>query len=91
MQVTVKVPASMAHMTQNNTAIKCTADTIAECFDSLEKQFAGVKVKLCNSAGQPRRFFAVYVNGEDINYLDGVATTLQDGDEVTIIQAVAGG
>lgn len=78
-------------MTQNNKVINCTAGTIAECFDRLEEQFGGVKAKLCDAAGNPLNFLAIYVNGDDIKYLDGMATSLRDGDEVTILQAVAGG
>lgn len=91
MDVTVRVPASIGYLTRDNKVIKCEASTIAECINHLDLMFAGLKDKLCDSEGEPLDTFNVYVNGENIRYLQGRATLLKDGDEVAIIPAAAAG
>ncbi len=59
--------------------------------DALEANCPGIKARLCDEQGAPRRFLNFYVNSEDIRFLDNVATPLTDGDEVSIVPAVAGG
>ena len=59
--------------------------------DSLEGSFPGIKARLCDDDGELRHFVNIYINGEDIRYIDGTATELSDGDEVSIVPAVAGG
>lgn len=59
--------------------------------DALELHYPGIKGRLCDEAGKLRRFLNVYVNSEDIRFLDHQATPLKDGDEVSIVPAVAGG
>ena len=59
--------------------------------DDLEITFPGIKARLCDEAGELRRFVNFYVNSEDIRFLNGKDTVLNDGDEVSIVPAVAGG
>ncbi|BAY18493.1 thiamine S protein [Nostoc sp. HK-01] len=91
MAVTVLVPTALQKFTDNQAVIECSGNNISELFDSLETNCPGIKSRLCDEQGQPRRFLNLYVNSEDIRFLDGTETPLKDGDEVSIVPAVAGG
>ena len=91
MAVTVLVPTALQNLTNNQAVLECSGNNIAELFDSLEQVCPGIKSRLCNDQGKPNRFLNLYVNSEDIRFLDGIATPLKDGDEVSIVPAVAGG
>jgi molybdopterin converting factor small subunit len=91
MAVTVLIPTPLQKFTGERAAIECFASNINELIDSLETSCPGIKSRLCDESGQPRRFLNLYVNSEDIRFLEGTATALQDGDEVSIVPAVAGG
>ncbi|MBD2139298.1 MoaD/ThiS family protein [Anabaena sp. FACHB-1237] len=91
MAVTVLVPTALQQFTNNQATLKCSGSNISELFDSLESACPGIKARLCDEHGKPRRFLNFYVNSEDIRFLDNTATPLQDGDEVSIVPAVAGG
>ena len=91
MSVKVLVPTALQQFTQNQATLECSGKNIAELLDSLEKACPGIKSRLCNEEGQLRRFLNLYVNSEDIRFLDGSETALKDGDEVSIVPAVAGG
>lgn len=91
MSVTVLVPTALQNFTNNQATLECSGSTIAELLDSLEQNFPGIKSRLCDEQGKPRRFLNLYLNSEDIRFLDGTETPLKDGDEVSIVPAVAGG
>jgi sulfur-carrier protein len=91
MSIKVLVPTALQKFTNNQATLECSGNNIAELFDSLEQACPGIKARLCDEQGQPRRFLNLYVNSEDIRFLDGTATSLKDGDEVSIVPAVAGG
>ncbi|WP_287128047.1 MoaD/ThiS family protein [Candidatus Cyanaurora vandensis] len=91
MTVTVLIPTPLQKLTQNQGTVQCEAQTIAELLSSLETNCPGLGQRLCDDQGTPRRFVNFYVNNEDIRFLQGVATPLQDGDEVSIVPAIAGG
>ncbi|MEC4815683.1 MAG: MoaD/ThiS family protein [Scytonema sp. PMC 1069.18] len=91
MSVKVLVPTALQKFTNNQATLECSGSTVSELFDSLEQSCPGIKARLCDENGQPRRFLNLYVNSEDIRFLDGAATSLKDGDEVSIVPAVAGG
>ncbi|RJQ27218.1 MAG: MoaD/ThiS family protein [Peptococcaceae bacterium] len=91
MMIMVKVPASLSHLTGGKKTIACAGGNIAACLDSLETQFPGIKEKLCDEKGEAFGFINVFVNGENVRYLQGMDTPLREGDEVTIIPAIAGG
>lgn len=71
--------------------MQATADTVAGLVGDLERQFPGIKERLVDEAGELRRFVNVYVNEEDIRFLDGQKTALKAGDQVSIVPAIAGG
>jgi molybdopterin converting factor small subunit len=91
MAVTVLVPTALQKFTNNQATLECSGNNIAELFDSLEAACPGIKSRLCDEDGKPRRFLNLYVNSEDIRFLEGTETALKDGDEVSIVPAVAGG
>jgi molybdopterin synthase sulfur carrier subunit len=91
MAVTVLVPTALQKFTNNQATLTCSGNNIGELFDSLEQSCPGIKSRLCDEKGQPRRFLNLYVNSEDIRFLEGIDTPLKDGDEVSIVPAVAGG
>lgn len=91
MAVKVLVPTPLQKLTHNQATVECDGNNIAELLESLEQSCPGIKARLCDQQGQLRRFVNFYVNNEDIRFLDGASTPLQDGDEVSIIPAIAGG
>ncbi|NET56004.1 MAG: MoaD/ThiS family protein [Symploca sp. SIO2E6] len=90
MTVTVRIPTPLQKFTNNEKEVKSTGSDITELFDSLESSCPGIKGRLYNGE-KLNRFLNVYVNNEDIRFLDGPNTALKDGDEVSILTAVAGG
>lgn len=91
MAVKVLIPTPLQKFTKNQASLECDGDTITDLLDSLEQNCPGIKARLCDDQGQLRRFVNFYVNSEDIRFLDGANTSLSDGDEVSIVPAVAGG
>ncbi|NES24430.1 MAG: MoaD/ThiS family protein [Symploca sp. SIO3E6] len=90
MTVTVKIPTPLQKFTNNEKEVESTGSNITELFDSLESSCPGIKGRLYTGE-KLNRFLVFYVNDEDIRHLDGTNTLLKDGDEVSIISAVAGG
>ncbi len=91
MSVKVLVPTALQKYTNNQASIDAEGSNINELIDSLEGHCPGIKSRICDEQGKPRRFLNLYVNSEDIRFLEGVDTQLNDGDEVSIVPAVAGG
>ncbi|MCH7835567.1 MAG: MoaD/ThiS family protein [Chloroflexi bacterium] len=91
MSVTVRIPTPLRKLTNELDVVSGDGSTLMACIDSLEEQYPGLKERLCDEAGELRRFVNVYVNGEDVRFLSGLETTLKAEDEVSIVPAVAGG
>ncbi|MFN5514896.1 MAG: MoaD/ThiS family protein [Cyanobacteriota bacterium] len=91
MAVKVLIPTPLQKFTNNQATLECEAASVSELIDALEKAFPGMKARICDESGALRRFLNVYVNSEDIRFLDHAATVLNAGDEVSIVPAVAGG
>ncbi len=91
MSIKVKIPTPLRKLSSGSSEVSLTAASVAECVDVLETQYPGFKERLCDESGDLRRFINVYVNGEDVRFLNGLATTLKAGDEISIVPAVAGG
>lgn len=91
MAVKILIPTPLQKFTDNQATIECSGSNIAELIDALEASCPGIKSRLCDESGQPRRFLNFYVNEEDIRFLEGTSTAIKDGDEVSIVPAVAGG
>ena len=91
MPVTVHVPTPLRKLTGNQAEVQTQAGSVAELVDSLEGSHAGIKERLVDEEGEIRRYVNIYVNEEDIRFLDGKETVLKDGDSVSIVPAIAGG
>ena len=91
MAVKVRVPTPLMKLTNNQSEVTAEGATISDIFNDLEAQFSGIKDRICEENGSPRRFINIYVNEEDIRFLDGEKTAVKEGDEISIIPAIAGG
>lgn len=91
MSVKVRIPTPLQKLTKNQAEVHCQAATVTQLIDQLEKEYPGLKDRLCEKDGKLRRFVNLYINDEDIRFLQGEKTTLKSGDEVSIIPAIAGG
>jgi MoaD family protein len=91
MAVKVLIPTPLQQLTNNQATVECDGKSVQEIIDALENKFKGFKARICDEKGALRRFVNFYVNSEDIRFLQGAATVLKDGDEVSIIPAIAGG
>jgi molybdopterin synthase sulfur carrier subunit len=89
--VKVRIPQVLQKLTENKSEVEIEGENIGEVIDNLEKNYKGIKERICDEDGKIRRFINIYVNNEDIRFLDGANTKLKDGDEVSIIPAIAGG
>ncbi len=90
MAVRVMIPTPLRQYTGGKDAVESTGATVSEVLQNLGKQYSGITERMLD-AGKIRRFVNVYVNDEDIRYLSNLDTPVKDGDEVSIIPAVAGG
>lgn len=91
MSVTVRIPTPLRKLTKDQADVKVEGANVGEMFDNLEAQYPGIRERLMDEKGEVRRFVNVYVNEEDIRFLDGVKTALKAGDSVSIVPAIAGG
>jgi molybdopterin synthase sulfur carrier subunit len=91
MPVLVRIPTPMRALTKGAAEVKVTADTVDDVIADLERQFPGFRDRLVEENGEIRRFVNIYVNQEDIRFLQGGQTALKQSDEVTIVPAIAGG
>ena len=91
MAIKVRVPTPLMKLTDNKSEVTAEGETISDIINDLENQFNGIKDRICEESGAPRRFINIYLNEEDIRFLDGEKTTVKDGDEISIIPAIAGG
>jgi len=87
----IRIPTPLRKLTNNEELVEVNAATIGEAIAELQKRFPGIKERLVDETGAIRRFVNVYVNEEDIRFLQNQETALQEGDEVSIIPAIAGG
>jgi molybdopterin synthase sulfur carrier subunit len=90
MAVTVKIPTQLRAATDGESTAAVDGATVGEVLDALYERFGELRSRIAGDGGL-RRFVNVYVGGEDIRFLDGLNTAVSDGDEVTILPAVAGG
>ena len=91
MSVLVRIPTPLRRVTNGQDKVNVEGATINEIVSSLESEFPGMKERLCDEQGELRNFVNVYVNGEDVRFLQGIETPTKEGDEISIVPAVAGG
>ena len=90
MPVRVQIPPQLRQQADGQTVVEATGDTVKAILDDVGTRFPALTQRILDN-GQVRRFLNVYLNSEDIRYLDNLATPVKDGDELAIIPAVAGG
>ena len=87
----VRIPTPLRKLTADQDEVNVSASNVSVLIDELENQYPGLKDRLCDESGEVRRFINLYVNNEDIRFLNGKETALNDEDVVSIIPAIAGG
>ena len=87
----VRIPTPLRKLTNNEEIVEVNAATIHDVIAELQARYPGFKERLLDETGAVRRFVNVYVNEEDIRFLQNQQTQLKDGDEISIIPAIAGG
>jgi MoaD family protein len=91
MSVEVRVPTVLRKHTGGARVVQAQGPDVAAVIENLEQQFPGLKQELMNEEGKVRQFVNIYVNDEDIRYLQSLQTRLDEGDSLAILPAVAGG
>lgn len=87
----VRIPTPLRQLSAGKDTLEVEGGTLAQCIEQLERDYPGFKDRLCDEGGQVRRFVNIYVNGEDVRFLNGITTAINAGDEISIVPAVAGG
>jgi len=87
----VRIPTPLRKLTNNEEVVEVSATTIGAAITELQSRYPGIQERLMDENGEVRRFVNVYVNEEDIRFLQNQQTPLKDGDEISIIPAIAGG
>ncbi len=91
MGVMVRIPTPLRRMTNGQDKLEMDASTLSVMIDSLEASYPGFKERLIDENGDLRYFVNIYLNGEDVRFLQGLDTSTSSGDEISIVPAVAGG
>ena len=91
MPVKVRIPTPLRSLTKGQSLVEVSGNNIGELINQIEIQYPGFKTRICDEDNQIRRFVNIYLNEEDIRFKEGQETILNEGDEVSIIPAIAGG
>ena len=91
MSAQVRIPTPLRRFTGGAEAVSVDGATVGALVNDMENNSPGIKERLCDEAGAVRRFVNIFVNGEDIRFLNGLDTLVKEGDEVSIVPAIAGG
>lgn len=89
--VKVRVPTPLRKYTGGADAVEAEGTTVAALVTDLDRRYPGIRERICDESGEVRRFVNVFVNGEDIRFLQRLETALKAGDELSIVPAIAGG
>ena len=91
MSVQVRVPTPLRRFTGGADEVSVSGATIASVVEDLEQHHPGIRERICDEEGKVRRFVNIFINGDDIRFLSNLETAVKDGDEVSIVPAIAGG
>lgn len=91
MAVLVRIPTPLRRMTNGLDKVEVAESSLSQMIENLDSNYPGFKERLLDENGDLRYFVNIYVNGEDVRFLDGLSTSTKSGDEVSIVPAVAGG
>ena len=87
----IRIPTPLRRVTNGQESVRVDGDSLQEALNALEGAFPGIKERIVGADGELHRFVNIYINSEDVRFLQGMETTLNEGDEVSIVPAVAGG
>jgi molybdopterin synthase sulfur carrier subunit len=91
MPANVKVPTPLRKFTAGSETVSAAGGTVGALVEDLEKKYPGIRERICDDQGRVRRFVNLYINGDDIRFLQQLDTKVKDGDEISIVPAIAGG
>jgi len=91
MSLKVVIPTPLRKFTAGVDTVEVEAKTIQEMLDNLDSKYPGFRASVCDESGSLRRFINIYVDGEDVRFLENLATPVTDGSEVAIVPAISGG
>lgn len=91
MAITVLIPQPLRPLTGDKPKVDGAGDSLKACLEHLETTYPGIRDRVLDETGELRRFVNIYINGEDVRFESGLATAIKDGDEISIVPAVAGG
>ena len=91
MPIQARIPTPLRKFTGGAESVTASGATVAAIVQDVESRHPGLKERICDDAGKVRRFVNVYVNGEDIRFLSSLDTPVKEGDEISIVPAIAGG
>ncbi len=91
MPTNIRIPTPLRRLTNEQEVVQAEGSTVQALLDNLESSFPGLKDRICDESGKIRRFVNVYLNDEDIRFLEENATPVKPGDEISIVPAIAGG
>ena len=91
MAVIVRIPTPLRRLSNGEEKVEVLEGSLESIIDSLEQSFSGIKGRLCDDRGELRTFVNIYIDGEDVRFLEGINTQVKSGAEISIVPAVAGG
>ncbi len=91
MSIVVRIPTPLRKMTNGQAKVEVDSTILGDLVEKLNSEFPGFKDRLVDEEGELRYFVNIYLNGEDVRFMDGLKTATTDGDEISIVPAVAGG
>ena len=91
MSIKVRIPTPLQKLTKEKGEVESAGASVKQLIEDLEKNYPGIKERICDDSGKIRRFVNVYVNEQDIRFLQQEDTAVKDGDEISIVPAIAGG
>lgn len=89
--IKVRIPTPLRKLTGGQGEVAAEGENVAALINTLDKEYPGLKERLCDEQGELRRFVNIYINEEDIRFHQGILTPVKKGDEVSIVPAIAGG
>jgi sulfur-carrier protein len=91
MSLKVVIPTPLRKFTSGADTVQIEASTVQEVLDNLDSKYPGIRASVCDERGSLRRFINIYLDGEDVRFLENLATPVTDGAEVAIVPAISGG
>jgi molybdopterin synthase sulfur carrier subunit len=91
MSLKLTIPTALRTITRNTEVVEVESGTVEDIIAGLDRSYSGFRSRVCEDDGKLRRFINIYVDGEDIRFLDNLSTRVPDGAELSIILAIAGG